>query len=49
MRIALHTGVGGDRVDEYEQTHTAVPPTLTDASRAAGVTGWNNLPVVWRR
>jgi L-rhamnose mutarotase len=44
MRIALHTRVRGDRVQEYEQAHTEVPPELTDAIRAAGVTSWT----IWR-
>jgi L-rhamnose mutarotase len=41
VRIALHTRVRADRIDEYEAAHRAVPPELTDAIRAAG------LPVVW--
>jgi L-rhamnose mutarotase len=44
MRIALRTQVRGDRIQEYEQAHTEVPPELTDAIRAAGVTGWT----IWR-
>ncbi|MGH3166780.1 MAG: L-rhamnose mutarotase [Trebonia sp.] len=44
MRIALHTRVRGDRIQEYEQAHTAVPAELTDAIRAAGVTSWT----IWR-
>lgn len=44
MRIALHTRVRGDRIQEYEQAHTAVPAGLTDAIRAAGVTSWT----IWR-
>lgn len=44
MRIALHTQVRGDRIQEYEQAHTAVPAELTDAIRAAGVTSWT----IWR-
>lgn len=44
MRIALHTRVRGDRIQEYEQAHTAVPAELTDAIRAAGVTNWT----IWR-
>lgn len=44
MRVALHTRVRGDRIQEYEQAHTAVPTELTDAIRAAGVTGWT----IWR-
>jgi len=44
MRIALHTRVRGDRIEEYERAHTAVPAGLTDAIRAAGVTDWT----IWR-
>jgi L-rhamnose mutarotase len=44
MRIALHTRVRGDRIEEYGRAHTAVPAELTDAIRAAGVTGWT----IWR-
>jgi L-rhamnose mutarotase len=44
MRIALHTQVRADRVDEYERAHAAVPVELTSAIRAAGVTGWT----IWR-
>jgi L-rhamnose mutarotase len=44
MRIALHTRVRADRVAEYEEAHAAVPAQLTDAIRAAGVTGWT----IWR-
>ena len=44
MRIALHTRVRGDRIGEYERAHAAVPAELTDAIRAAGVTGWT----IWR-
>ncbi len=44
MKIALHTRVRADRIGEYEQAHAAVPVELTDAIRAAGVTGWT----IWR-
>lgn len=44
MRIALHTRVRDDRIQEYEQAHAAVPAELTDAIRAAGVTNWT----IWR-
>jgi L-rhamnose mutarotase len=44
MRIALHTRVRADRIEEYEQAHAAVPVELTEAIRAAGVTGWT----IWR-
>ena len=44
MKIALHTRVRADRIGEYERAHAAVPAELTDAIRAAGVTGWT----IWR-
>ena len=44
MRIALHTRVRADRVEEYERAHAAVPAELTDAIRAAGATSWT----IWR-
>ena len=44
MRIALHTRVRADRVDEYERAHAAVPAELTHAIRAAGATSWT----IWR-
>ncbi len=44
MKIALHTRVRPDRIEEYEQAHAAVPAELTDAIRAAGVTSWT----IWR-
>ena len=44
MRIALHTRVRADRIDEYERAHAAVPAELTDAIRAAGATSWT----IWR-
>ena len=44
MRIALHTRVRADRIDEYEAAHRAVPPELTDAIRAAGAKAWT----IWR-
>ena len=44
MKIALHTSVRADRIGEYERAHAAVPAPLTDAIRAAGVTGWT----IWR-
>ena len=34
MRIALHTRVRADRIEEYERAHAAVPAELTDAIRA---------------
>ncbi|MFG2640751.1 L-rhamnose mutarotase [Streptomyces sp. NPDC048370] len=44
MRIALHTRVRADRVEEYETAHRAVPEELTDAIRAAGADSWT----IWR-
>ncbi len=44
VRIALHTRVRADRIDEYEAAHRAVPPELTDAIRAAGAKAWT----IWR-
>jgi L-rhamnose mutarotase len=44
MRIALHTRVRADRIDEYEAAHRAVPAELTDAIRAGGATAWT----IWR-
>ena len=44
MRIALHTKVRADRIEDYEQAHAAVQPELTDAIRATGVVSWT----IWR-
>jgi L-rhamnose mutarotase len=44
MRIALHTRVRADRIDEYEAAHRAVPAELTDAIRAGGAASWT----IWR-
>ena len=44
MRIALHTRVRADRVEEYERAHREVPAELTGAIRAAGVESWT----IWR-
>jgi L-rhamnose mutarotase len=44
VRIALHTRVRADRVDDYEAAHRAVPPELTEAIRAAGAKAWT----IWR-
>ncbi|WP_371582873.1 L-rhamnose mutarotase [Streptomyces sp. NBC_01314] len=44
MRIALHTRVRADRVEEYEAAHREVPEELTTAIRAAGVSRWT----IWR-
>lgn len=44
MRIALHTKVRADRIDDHEAAHRAVPEELTDAMRAAGAMRWT----IWR-
>ncbi|KJK57583.1 L-rhamnose mutarotase [Saccharothrix sp. ST-888] len=44
MRIALHTRVREDRIEEYEAAHRAVPDELTAGIRAAGATSWT----IWR-
>ncbi|HEY3878934.1 MAG TPA: L-rhamnose mutarotase [Trebonia sp.] len=44
MRVALHTRVRADRIDEYERAHAEVPAELTDAIRAAGADAWT----IWR-
>ncbi len=44
MRIALHTRVRADRIEEYEAAHREVPAELTDAIRAACATSWT----IWR-
>jgi L-rhamnose mutarotase len=44
MRVALHTRVRPDRIDDYEQAHAQVPPELTAAIRAAGAHEWT----IWR-
>ncbi|GAA3815775.1 L-rhamnose mutarotase [Streptomyces chiangmaiensis] len=44
MRVALHTRVRADRIEEYEAAHRKVPTELSQAIRAAGVTSWT----IWR-
>lgn len=44
MRVALHTKVRADRVEEYEAAHREVPAELSRAIRAAGATSWT----IWR-
>jgi L-rhamnose mutarotase len=44
VRVALHTKVRADRVEEYEAAHREVPEELTAAIRAAGVSAWT----IWR-
>ncbi len=44
MRVALHTRVRADRIEEYEAAHREVPGELVAAIRAAGVRSWT----IWR-
>jgi L-rhamnose mutarotase len=44
VRVALHTKVCADRVEEYEAAHREVPQELTAAIGAAGVSEWT----IWR-
>src|ERR1700748_791154 len=44
MRVALHTTVRDDRIEEDERAHAGAPGELNDAVPAAGVTGWT----IWR-
>jgi L-rhamnose mutarotase len=44
VRIALHTRVRADRIEEYEAAHRAVPAELTEAIRAGGARQWT----IWR-
>jgi L-rhamnose mutarotase len=44
MRIALHTRVRTDRIEEYEAAHREVPEELAEAIRAGGATSWT----IWR-
>jgi L-rhamnose mutarotase len=44
MRVALHTRVRSDRIDEYERAHREVPAELLVAMRAAGAHEWT----IWR-
>lgn len=44
MRVALHTRVRGDRIEEYEAAHREVPAELQAAIRAAGAQRWT----IWR-
>jgi L-rhamnose mutarotase len=44
MRIALHTRVRADRIEEYESAHREVPGDLADAIRAGGAMSWT----IWR-
>jgi L-rhamnose mutarotase len=44
MRVALHTRVRTDRIEDYERAHAEVPAELASAIRAAGVRDWT----IWR-
>ncbi|MFF3607934.1 L-rhamnose mutarotase [Streptomyces sp. NPDC002463] len=44
MKVALHTRVRADRIEEYDAAHRQVPEELTAAIRAAGVSEWT----IWR-
>ncbi|ATL32413.1 L-rhamnose mutarotase [Streptomyces formicae] len=44
MRVALHTTVRADLIEEYEAAHREVPAELVAAIRAAGATSWT----IWR-
>jgi len=44
VRIALHTRVRADRIDQYEAAHRAVPAELAEAIRAGGAQHWT----IWR-
>jgi L-rhamnose mutarotase len=44
MRIALHTRVRADCIEEYEAAHREVPEELIKAIRAGGATSWT----IWR-
>jgi L-rhamnose mutarotase len=44
VRIALHTRVRADRIEEYEAAHRAVPAELIEAIRTGGAERWT----IWR-
>ena len=44
MRVALHTRIRADRVQEYEAAHCEVPVDLVSGIRAGGATSWT----IWR-
>ncbi|MDX2757235.1 hypothetical protein [Streptomyces europaeiscabiei] len=56
MKVALHTEVRADRIEEYEAAHRQVPEQLTVVIRAVGVGEWTtgtavrtyDLPVIAR-
>lgn len=41
MKVALHTRVRADRIDEYEAAHREVPVELAAAIRAGGASSWS--------
>jgi L-rhamnose mutarotase len=43
-RVALHTRVRADNVDDYEAAHREVPDELAAAIKSAGVRDWT----IWR-
>jgi L-rhamnose mutarotase len=43
-RVALHTRVRADKVDEYDAAHREVPSDLVVAIKSAGVREWT----IWR-
>jgi L-rhamnose mutarotase len=44
MRVALHTRVKADRIEEYEAAHREVPEELAAAIKAGGARQWT----IWR-
>lgn len=43
-RVALHTRLRAEKVDEYEAAHREVPAELVAAIKSAGVSEWT----IWR-
>ena len=43
-RVALHTRLKAGKEEEYESTHSVIPPELDERLRAAGVRNWS----IWR-
>lgn len=44
MRLALHTRLRADRIEEYEAVHAKIPAELEEVLRAGGATSWT----IWR-
>ena len=44
MRIALHTRIKADRIEDYEAAHREVPEELVAAIKAGGAHEWT----IWR-